>query len=85
MKKEDGFVLQSEFARVLVKMDTSANGVRLMIQDLRTGKVGYLDPLELECLAWANHRDLAPLLHPSLTRWKSEHEPETNDGKQDAE
>lgn len=66
----EGFLLKSEFGHVRITKDSSANGDRLMIQDIRTGKVGYLDPLELECLAWSNHEDLKDLLDPSLTRWK---------------
>jgi hypothetical protein len=62
--------LRSEFAHVRLELDTSGNGPRLRIEDLKTGKVGYLDPLELECLAWAKHRELEPLLDPSSTRWR---------------
>jgi len=36
-----------------------------MIQDLKSGMTNYLDPLELECLAWARHEDLTLLLDPS--------------------
>ena len=57
--------LKSEFADVKIELDHSANGPRLMIQDLRTGMTNYLDPLELECLAWARHEDLTLLLDPS--------------------
>lgn len=62
--------LRSEFAEVRVELDTSANGPRLKIEDIRTGMVNYLDPLELETLAWSRHEDLAPLLDPSYSRWK---------------
>jgi len=57
--------LKSEFADVKVEVDHSANGPRLMIQDLKSGMTNYLDPLELECLAWARHEDLTLLLDPS--------------------
>ncbi|MEA2323682.1 MAG: hypothetical protein QOD81_3532, partial [Solirubrobacteraceae bacterium] len=40
--------------------------------DLRSGAAVELDALELECLAWSTHADLAPLLDPSLTRWPHE-------------
>ncbi len=56
--------LANEFARVRVEKDVAANGPRLMIQDIKTGKQIFLDPLELESLAWAVHEDLAPLLDP---------------------
>jgi hypothetical protein len=63
--------LHSEFASVEVTLDTDANGPRLRIHDLHSGHVGYLDPLELETLAWMAKDDLAPLLDPSATRWKT--------------
>ncbi|OMP67274.1 hypothetical protein [Domibacillus epiphyticus] len=62
--------LKSEFAHVKVKKDTSANGTRLLIEDVRTGKINFFDPLELECLAWTEHKELNDLLNPSLTRWR---------------
>lgn len=62
-------VIRNEFAYVSVELDTESNGQLLKICDLRTGKVGYLDPLELETLAWSCHEDLAPLLNPSHRRW----------------
>ena len=62
--------LRNEFAHVRIELDTSANGPRLMIQDLKTGAATYLDPLELEALAWLQHADLAPLLNPARGRWR---------------
>ena len=59
--------LESEFGHVQVEKDESGNGIRLMIKDLKSGVSIYLDPLELEGLAWARHGDLAPLLDPGLT------------------
>jgi hypothetical protein len=61
--------LKNEFAAVSVEQDNSGNGPRLKIRDSHTGKVVYLDPLELESLAWARHEDLANLVNPSLGRW----------------
>ncbi|MBM4763646.1 hypothetical protein GNT69_15385 [Bacillus sp. B15-48] len=63
-------LLKNEFARVVVELDSSSKGPRLMIQDIRTKKKIYLDPLELESLAWCKHEDLHHLLDPSQTRWK---------------
>lgn len=63
--------LENEFASVEIALDTTGNGPRLKIIDLRTGRVGYLDPLELETLVWLNKDELAPFFDPSLTRWKS--------------
>lgn len=67
-----GGELGSEFATVEVAIDRSGNGPRLRITDLRTGHVGYLDPLELETLAWLPEGGLHKLLDPSLLRWRTE-------------
>ncbi len=56
--------LTSEFAAVEVARDDRGNGPRLMIRDLQTGQVIYLDPLELAALAWTRHEELLPLLDP---------------------
>ena len=64
-------ILESEFAKVRVVSDDAGNGPRLRIEDLRSGKVGFLDPLELETLAWATKDQLVPLLDPSALRWRS--------------
>jgi hypothetical protein len=69
------FVLRSEFAMVGVEIRGESGRERLRIEDLRTAVSVELDPLELECLAWARHADLASLLDPGLTRWQSESEP----------
>ncbi|MSQ70382.1 MAG: hypothetical protein EXR27_03690 [Betaproteobacteria bacterium] len=63
-------MLANEFAQVQIDLDASGNGPRLRITDLKTGHIGFLDPLELESLAWATKRELAPLLDPSASRWK---------------
>ncbi len=62
--------LVSEFGAVRVSVDTEGNGPRLRIEDLKTGQVGYLDPLELETLAWLPEGGLHKLLDPSFLRWK---------------
>lgn len=69
---KEGFVLKNEFAMVSVQLDRSANGDRLMLRDLRTGKISYFDPLELESLLWSTHKELKNLLDPSQTRWINE-------------
>ena len=63
--------LRSEFAVVSVEIDNQANGPRLLIEDRRTGRTIYLDPLELESLTLCEHRDLATFLNPSWKAWKS--------------
>ena len=64
-------ILANEFAQVEVVLDETGNGPRLRVSDLKTGKVGYLDPLELESLAWATKYELAPLMDPAASRWRS--------------
>lgn len=63
--------LASEFASVEVALDESGNGPRLKIVDLKTGHVGYLDPFELETLAWVRKDELARFFDPSATRWRT--------------
>ncbi|HEV3054339.1 MAG TPA: hypothetical protein VGX45_06770 [Solirubrobacteraceae bacterium] len=53
-----------------VTLDHDGNGPRLKIVDLKTGQVGFLDPLELETLAWLPEGGLHKLLDPSLLRWR---------------
>jgi hypothetical protein len=62
--------LTSEFASVQLSLDHDGNGPRLRIEDLKTGQVGFLDPLELETLAWLPEGGLHKLLDPSLLRWR---------------
>jgi hypothetical protein len=62
--------LSSEFASVAISLDDDGNGPRLRIEDLKTGHIGFLDPLELETLAWLPEGGLHKLLDPSLLRWR---------------
>lgn len=64
--------LTSEFGSVRVALDEDGNGPRLRVEDLRTGQVGFLDPLELETLAWLPEGGLHKLLDPSLHRWRDD-------------
>lgn len=63
-------VLESEFATVAISVDHDANGPRLRLEDLRTGHVRYLDPLELETVAWLPDEAMQTLLDPSAHRWR---------------
>ena len=65
-------VVASEFARVAVRVDDTANGVRLRLEDLRTGRVRYLDALELETIVWLRDEHLGRLLDPSADRWRDD-------------
>lgn len=58
-------ILRNEFASVEIRRDESANGVRLRIRDLATGRTIYLDPLELESLTRAKHTLFVPLVDPA--------------------
>lgn len=61
--------LANEFAWVrLEKDDGVANGPRLMLRDMRTGRTLYLDPLELEAISWMGHQELLSVLAPAFTR-----------------
>lgn len=65
-----GEVVESEFASVAVQVDTEANALRLRVEDLRTGRVRYLDALELETIVWLPEGRLEELLDPSHDRWR---------------
>lgn len=65
-----GPVVGSEFAEISVNVDSAGNSVRLRLEDLRTGRVRYLDPLELETIIWLEDGHLTELLDPSAVRWR---------------
>ena len=65
-------IVSSEFAAVSVRLDDTANGVRLRLEDLRGGKVRYLDALELETIIWLRDEHLGRLLDPSADRWRDD-------------
>ena len=50
-------VLRNEFATVEVLLDETANGPRLLVRDLETGRQVHLDALEVESLTRMNHDD----------------------------
>lgn len=64
--------LSNEFGAVAVEVDARANGPRLRIEDLRSGRTIHLDPLELASLTWLTHERLGPFLDPSQTGWRSD-------------
>ena len=65
-------VVGNEFAEVSVRIDTGANSRRLRIEDLKTGRVRFLDALELETLVWLPEGHLQKLLDPSADRWRED-------------
>jgi hypothetical protein len=70
--KDADEVVGNEFAQVAVRVDDEANSPRLRLEDLRTGRVRYLDALELETLVWLPDGHLRQLLDPSADRWREE-------------
>ena len=67
-----GSIVGNEFASVSVSLDTEGNSPRLRLEDLRTGRVRYLDALELETVIWLPAGKLAQLLDPSADRWRGD-------------
>lgn len=67
-----GPVISNEFAQVSVNFDTSGNSPRLRLEDLRSGRVRYLDALELETIIWLSDGRLTALLDPSAGRWRGD-------------
>ena len=67
-----GPVISSEFAQVSVNFDTSGNSPRLRLEDLRSGRVRFLDALELETIIWLSDERLTALLDPSDGRWRGD-------------
>jgi hypothetical protein len=66
-------VVASEFAEIAVSFDDQGNGVRLRLQDMRTGQVRFLDALELETIVWLRDEHLSTLMNPSADRWRDDH------------
>ncbi|WP_363115107.1 hypothetical protein [Mycobacterium sp.] len=62
-------MIDSEFATVSVNIDAQGNSPRLRLEDLRTGRVRYLDALELETIVWVPPERFTELLDPSADRW----------------
>jgi hypothetical protein len=65
-------VVGSEFAEVSVRFDVDGNAPRVRLEDLRSGRVRYLDALELETIIWLPEERLIGLLDPSHSRWRGE-------------
>ncbi|MGY4101900.1 hypothetical protein ACW2Q0_20450 [Nocardia sp. R16R-3T] len=65
-------VVHSEFAQVLVAIDDTANGPRLRLEDLKSGRVRFLDALELETIVWLTEGHMQRLLDPSADRWRED-------------
>ena len=64
--------VENEFAQVDVRIDGAANSPRLRLEDLKSGRVRYLDALELETLVWLPEGHLRRLLDPAADRWRDD-------------
>jgi hypothetical protein len=67
-----GPVIGSEYAQISVTFDAEGNAPRLRLQDLRTGRVRFLDALELETMVWLPETHLTALMDPSHNRWRDD-------------
>ncbi len=67
-----GPMIGSEFAQVSVSFDTAGNAPRLRLEDLRSGRVRYVDALELETIIWLPEERLTALMDPSAERWRGD-------------
>lgn len=65
-------IVHSEFAQVRVGIDDTANGPRLRLEDLKSGRVRFLDALELETIVWLAEGHMERLLDPSADRWRED-------------
>lgn len=65
-------IVHSEFAQVRVGIDATGNGPRLRLEDLKTGRVRFLDALELETIVWLDDGHMQRLLDPSADRWRED-------------
>lgn len=65
-------LISSEFAEVWVSVDNSAHSPRLRLEDMRTGRVRFLDAMELEAVIWLREDRLTALMDPSADRWRGE-------------
>ncbi|HLF79399.1 MAG TPA: hypothetical protein VJB57_18095 [Dehalococcoidia bacterium] len=63
---DEPVTITNEFASVRIGVDRRGKGPRLMIEDASSGVAIYLDPLELQSLAWATHKDFAVFAAPQF-------------------
>lgn len=73
-------IIRNEFAAVEVELDNEGNGDRLRVEDLDSGRVVYLDALQLENIVWMPDDELSALMDPSRYRWRDEQPASGNDG-----
>lgn len=66
-----GRIIDNEFAQVSVVFDETGRSTRLRLEDLKTGRMRFLDALELETLIWVTDQRIDALLDPSADRWNT--------------
>jgi hypothetical protein len=71
-ERESEHIVANEFAEVAVHIDDDANSPRLRLEDRKSGRVRYLDALELETIVWLPEGHLRRLLDPSADRWRED-------------
>ena len=60
---ETGYVeLSNEFALIKLRKVNTRNGSRLEITSPKLGFTSYFDPVQLECLTWADYKLFSKLL-----------------------
>jgi hypothetical protein len=64
MPPTDMIFLRNEFATLEVCRDDCANGPRLLVRDLETGREIFLDLLEVESLTRMSHDDFVAGVTP---------------------
>lgn len=65
--------ISNEYASVEVEAVIQDRGSMLKITDLSTSKTFYLDPLELQALAWATHKDMYIFARPFFKERAQDH------------
>lgn len=65
-------IISNEFAEVACRVDLEANSPRLRLEDLSSGRVRYLDAVELQAVVWLPEGHLRQLLDPSADRWRDD-------------
>jgi len=58
----DYIELANEFAVIRLRKVLTRNGARLEVTSPKLGLRSYLDPLQLECLTWADYKMFSKLL-----------------------
>ena len=58
-------ILKNEFSAIRIELNQDANGPRLKIEDLKSGRCHYFDPIEMEGLVWTEKSEFLEFMDPS--------------------